>query len=394
MAKLDYLLQAATFQNHSTALSKMLTNGFDSALFGVAFARAQGVQTILEMIPPGNCDRIKIFIGIRNGITSYQAVELLVRSGASVFAVDTGATTTLFHPKVFVTQKKSTAQIIIGSANLTFNGLHNNIEAGCLLELDLSDENDNKFLNKISSSFFEMAENFPRHVKKIQSFEEIEMMRRSDLLVDEAVDFKNLSKSATNNLEEQILMPLYRQTPISTIKRKTKTGRIDQLPKIGDRIPFGPTLEPHTLSRDEFYLVWQSEELKERDLNIPTGINTNPTGSMYWKKGAYDNIDHRHYFRDEVFSDLAWQIDLKIPHYERVYAYFHFVINGKYYGGFDLKLSHSNNVESITYKQNNSMTQVSWGVVKGLIAKRSLLGRIMYLYRKETSPPQFLIQID
>jgi len=51
-------------------------------------------------------------------------------------------------------------------------------------------------------------------------------------------------------------------------------------------------------------LIWESGKLTERDLNIPKGSNTNPTGSMLFKKGKTEDIDQRHYFRDTVFSAL------------------------------------------------------------------------------------------
>ena len=144
----------------------------------------------------------------------------------------------------------------------------------------------------------------------------------------------------------------------------------------------------------EFVLIWKSRGLKERDLNIPSGSNTNPTGSMFWKKGAIEGIDQRHFFRDEVFAGLDWQTDDRLRHYERTEANFQIVVKGLNYSEFRLKLSHNTNTKSAAYAQSNSMTQIHWGPAKKIIAQRDLLERIMSLYRKDTSPPQFLIEID
>jgi hypothetical protein len=144
---------------------------------------------------------------------------------------------------------------------------------------------------------------------------------------------------------------------------------------------------------DSFVRVWESKGLTKRDLNIPTGKTTNPTGSMLWKKGAA-NIEQRHFFRNEAFEGLDWKIDPKKLHYERVKADFEIVIKGLNYGKHTLKLSHNTDTKSRSYEQKNSMTQVHWGSVLKLIAKQDLLGRVMSLYRKDGNPPQYLIEID
>src|SRR2546428_5479908 len=78
----------------------------------------------------------------------------------------------------------------------------------------------------------------------------------------------------------------------------------------------------------EFVLIWESRELTERDLNIPSGKHTHATGSMLWKKGAAQDIDQRHFFRDEAFAGLSWQKDRRLPHYERAEASFQIVVKG------------------------------------------------------------------
>jgi hypothetical protein len=115
---------------------------------------------------------------------------------------------------------------------------------------------------------------------------------------------------------------------------------------------------------------------------------------MLWKKGAAEDIDQRHFFRNEIFEGLNWKVDPKLPHYERAEAEFEIVIKGLNYGKHILKLSHNTDIKSLSYKQKNSMTQVHWGSVQKLVGKPDLLGRIMSLYRRDGNPPQYLIEID
>jgi hypothetical protein len=117
---------------------------------------------------------------------------------------------------------------------------------------------------------------------------------------------------------------------------------------------------------------------------------------MGLKKGAFDNIDCRHYFRDQVFAHLTWKQDPspKKPKWERANEVFELVIKNLNYGRFNLKLSHNTDQTSATYAERNFMTQLHWGDAKKYVAKSDLLGRILYLYRKDTVPPEFTIEID
>ena len=115
---------------------------------------------------------------------------------------------------------------------------------------------------------------------------------------------------------------------------------------------------------------------------------------MGLKKGAFDNIDQRHYFRDEVFADLTWTPGAPPKKWERAYAEFELVVKNLNYGVFNLRLSYNTDKNSISYRQKNFITQLHWGDTKKCIAKSDLLGRILYLHRKDTTPPEFTIEID
>ena len=73
---------------------------------------------------------------------------------------------------------------------------------------------------------------------------------------------------------------------------------------------------------------------------------------------------------------------------------FQLVVKNLNYGVFKLKLSHNTDQEIRKLQQKNFMTQLHWGDAKKYIAKPDLLGRVLYLYRKDTTPPEFTIEID
>jgi hypothetical protein len=101
----------------------------------------------------------------------------------------------------------------------------------------------------------------------------------------------------------------------------------------------------------DYYLVWVSKALTERDLNVPTGPHPHRTGSMLWKKGAMDNIDQRSFFRDDVFSALPWTPDPRHPHLERTRASFELVIKNLNHGKFTLQLTHNADTTSRSYEK-------------------------------------------
>ena len=394
MAKVNLLLQAVTTEFHASALKKLLSRpNLERFVASIAFVQQGGVNAVSDELK-AVAKVTKFFVGIRNDITSVQALRRLLDLGVKVFVVDTASRSKIFHPKVFLAKGKTTASAIIGSANMTFAGLHNNIEAGAILALNLADEEDKSFLDSSLRVLDELPARFPDHVFEVKNAAAVEELFDKGLLVDEDVVIapaviSSVRKGARDRL---VSMKLVHHTPP---KRKRRV--VGARPTASTGIPARGTSisTPAPVAQvPGFVLIWESRELKERDLNIPSGRRTHATGSMLWKKGAARDIDQRHFFRDEVFAGLSWQKDKSHPHIERAEATFQIIVKGVHCGIFRLKLSHNTATTSAAYKQRNSMTQVHWGSALQLIAKRDLLGRVMSLYRKDGNPPEFMIEID
>jgi hypothetical protein len=313
-----------------------------------------------------------------------------------LYAVDTGSRNTIFHPKLYFAANAEQASVIIGSANLTFGGLHNNIEASTLMRLDLSNPAENKFAEEATNAFAEMLNRHPQHVFLIKDEKHADELFESGRLADEKVIPAPSTTSGVKKGERDDLPPMKLNKVVpphmksSAVKPLTSEKPVQ--PVHAEPAPIAEVSQPVAVASK--YLVWESKQLTERDLSIPKSEGTHPTGSMGWKKGAFDDIDQRHYFREDVFADLDWIPDQKRPKWERAQAKFELVIKNLNYGVFDLKLSHNTDTESRTYAQNNFMTQLHWGDAKEHVAKRDLLGRILYLYRKDAHPPEFMIEID
>ncbi len=391
MAELDFILQAVTTANHAAAIQELLRlPNPTQAVISVAFVKEAGLEAVEAAIKPVAA-RARFFVGIRNDITSIQAVKRLLAMKVQLYAVDTGSRDILFHPKLYFAANANQAAVIIGSANLTFGGLHNNIELSARVKLDFADGADKKFSDNVTNAFAEMLKQHPEHVFLVKDEKHADELFASGRLADETLipapsTISGVKKGERDNLPRMKLTRVVRPRIKSAVAKPVAALK----PAIA---PAGavPVVQPLSVAK---YLVWESKPLIRRDLSIPRGAGTHPTGSMGLKKGALPNIDQRHYFRDQVFADLQWTPDPPPKKWERAQAKFKLVVKNLNYGVFDLKLSHNTDEKSATYEEKNFMTQLHWGDAKKHLARPDLLGRILYLYRKDTAPPEFTIEID
>jgi HKD family nuclease len=398
MAELDFILQAVTTANHAKALQALLALPDPTeVLVSVAFVKEPGLDAVEAAIKPVAA-KAKFFIGIRNDITSIQAVKRLLAMKVKLYAVDTGSRKIIFHPKLYMAANDSKASIMIGSANLTFGGLHNNIEVSTYMDLDLSNASDKKFRQEITNAFAEMVLNHPRHVFQIKDNQHADELFESGRLADENLIPAPTTTSIVRKGERD---DLPRMKLNYTAPHQIKAPIIKSMAALKHTKPGTSAPVPPPPAGGARFLVWESKPLIRRDLNIPISKSrhnkrTNPTGSILLKKGAFEDINPRLYFRDDLFAHLVWTSDpaSKKSHLERASENFELVIKNVNCGVFNLKLTHDSRPESPTREEKNLVTQIHWGDAKKYIAKDDLLDRILYLYRKDTTPPEFTIEID
>jgi hypothetical protein len=107
-----------------------------------------------------------------------------------------------------------------------------------------------------------------------------------------------------------------------------------------------------------------------------------------------DDVDHRHYFREDVFSGLVWAATNATGAVEEAHARFQLVIKGVSHGEYDLRIGHTTSKTSTAYEQRNAMTRLSWGPMREHIARPDLIGRTLALYRDKADPQRFILEID
>ena len=346
-------------------------NPFEQGIVATAFMNAAGASVLSDMIGP-IADRVDVFVGIRNGVTSMQALDILLQNGIHPFVVDTASQAYIFHPKVYAANNHQIGRILVGSANVTSGGMAKNIEASLYHEVNMFA--DPELVFSIYRQFAALRTEHPDNVFQI-SIDDFDRLVEENLLIDEMhASWSSSGKALSGDrLDERPRMRL-------KTRRIPKAQRVTHTPLQTEEIE-GTNLiiEPIT----NLNLLWKSGALTRRDLNIPTGDGTNRTGSMLFKKGdPTQEIDQRFYFREEVFRDENWAPDPRpaYSHMERCNCQFRFVIKGIDYGVYTLRLSHNTRTDTVTFNQRNSMTQIHWGPALPLVAREDLLCAICRLY--------------
>ena len=396
MVTKSFIFQGVTNKTHALALRDLFAiPDIERAILSVAFVSENGVKEV-ESALKLNSDKLVVYAGIRNNITSHQGLSLLFSIASKLYTVDTGSRSILFHPKLYLTVGKDHARMIIGSANLTLGGLNNNIEAGVLIDYDLRNEHDREAIREIENQLGLLPSNYPDNVTLIASTADIDKLLKNGRVADEAeIPLPRPTVTASGvGAEDNIPRMKLEVRPIrgqflggtkvvSNLKTKNKAGEL----AAPDRL-----LVPAAKGID-FELVWESKSLTRRDLTIPTAGRTNQTGSINLDKGLLpEAVDHRHYFRDVVFSELSWMT--RSATVAEAYGKFQLIVKGISYGEFDLVIRHTTSSTSRAYLQKNAMTRLSWGPMRDYITRPDLIGRGLALYRDKVDAKCFVLEID
>lgn len=405
MANKDFILQGFTARTHKEAINDLFdVADIQRVIVSVAFVNLGGVELLQKQLDAHH-DKSTAFIGIRNDITTIQGARRLLEMGVTLYTVDTGTRRVIYHPKVYLVRGARQAKLIVGSANLTPGGLNNNIEAGIVVDCDLGNQADRALVESIETSFDTALGAHPENITLITSAAQLDAQHDIGLLLDEMAASPprpaSSGTSTSNDTTPRIklaVVPIV--SSISAAKRAAKKAVAK--PPTQPTPPAGQVTQEEPVAAEEaaaanagvvLELVWQSKELTRRDLDVPTEQGTNRTGSINLDKGLLpEDVDHRHYFREEVFDTLTWTRSTTTV--DEAYARFQLVVRGVDYGVFDLRIAHTTSTNTRSYEQRNAMTRLSWGLAREHIANPTLIGGRLSLYRDKADPTRFVLEID
>jgi HKD family nuclease len=355
-----------------------------------AFASQAGIKGLSIHIKNAKeyFDKLTIIVGVDQKGTSKEALEALLDLQIDAF-IFYHPTVAIFHPKIYLFEGEKRTEIIIGSSNFTAQGLFTNIETSIHVSINNNIDSDKKVLSQLKEYFEGLFNHSDPNLKRL-SDELISKLVEAKIVPDESErkeiqDNKEVEYKETNN----IISGIFPKRAIPKIPKEFRGRKTSKSKKVA----MYKKGEPKIFDAE---LLWESGALTERDLNIPHGTNTNPTGSMLFKKGKTKDIDQRHYFRETVFADLIWEKDInpKRSHFERALGNFQIIIDGIDYGIHELKLSHNTKTDTPSYAQRNSMTWISWGKAKEFIAKNEHIGKSFRLFKNKDNPDEFTLIME
>jgi HKD family nuclease len=394
MAKREFILQGFTSRTHAVAVRELFEiPDIERVIISAAFITESGVQQIEAQIA-ATAKVTTIFAGIRNDITSHQGLNRLIQTGCTLYTVDTGSRGILFHPKLYQVRAKAEARLILGSANLTLGGLNNNIEAGMKFDLDFEEAADRALVDSIEKQLDALPAEYPEHVVQVKDEAALDNLLAAGLLIDETAlpPPKPTTTAKAGAKQGAIARIKLKVAPIfrKFVKTPGAPKKPAAAPAAGAAVAAPPSIPAIGV---EYEIVWQSKLLTRRDLTIPEAAGTHATGSVNLDKGLMPaEVDHRHYFREQVFPALNWQPATNTT--EQAFAKFHLVIQGVSHGEFDLRIGHTVGTDSEGYKQNNAMTRLSWRPMREFIAHKEFIGLTLSLYRDKADATRFLLEID
>lgn len=379
----------------NTIIKLFKENKFSSFTGISAFASEAGVVGLSECIESGKdfFETLNLIVGIDQEGTPKKALKEINDLGINSY-IFYQKESPIFHPKIYLFEGENDTTLIVGSSNLTARGLFGNVESSLMVEFKNDNPNGITLLKEIKNYYKTLFDFSDPNLFKITP-EIIDQFVTEGIVPTRKIWNKKHQKNTSNKTPQEgnkLEIPKRRTVIIPTsFKGRYKTNKI--VSKLITELEIKNNFEFE--NSDNNQILWESGPLKERDLNIPKGENTNPTGSMLFKKGALKDINTRHYFRDDVFHTLNWSFDTRQSrtHIERAIANIKIVIFGIDYGTFPLKISHNTNSKHLEDVKQPA-TQLHWGEAKVLIAQDELIGKTATLYKDTTVNDLFTLIIE
>ena len=120
----------------------------------IAFVKRSGTQHIRQNLREfANRASVRMSVGIDLYGTSREGLEDLLHSlpNGQIYVFHNNGPTT-FHPKVYLFRNQNSADVLVGSGNLTSGGLYVNYEASLAVSLDLQNVDDAQLLAAVEGS--------------------------------------------------------------------------------------------------------------------------------------------------------------------------------------------------------------------------------------------------
>lgn len=230
----------------SELTGQLQSGNYRDVLIFSAFVTSSGTQRLGPALRSiiQNGGTVRALIGVRNGLTSMQAVADLHAIGVEVWGLDTGGSI-LYHPKVYLLQGARAGWVSIGSSNLTGDGMYRSFETNTILELNLEIVSDRGTLQELTDWWNRFGTVYRQNKRRIRPGD-IDGLVESGVLANEIVTARENARTRTGRQAQapdvpRISVPAL--PPISGQRTLQRPGRQGHPPT---RVPSLPTPTPQT----------------------------------------------------------------------------------------------------------------------------------------------------
>lgn len=350
LAKTDY----HTFTGITAFTSLSGINGLNKHINGAPHLKAKAIIT-----------------GIDQKGTSKEALQALLNSGIPSYIFYQPAWS-IFHPKMYLFEGDKTCSLILGSSNLTAQGLFANVEGSFLVEVDNSQPAELAIINELKTYFKGLFDFSDPNLKPLTQRLIIDLVS-AGIVPTEAQRKAIQDKQPTAARRSTKLASLFPKRTITAVPADFKSNRV---PK-----PVVPIVRRKKLRTAVVpgNLAWIRRKLPASSVQLSPGGN--PTGGLRLVQDHFSIagqiIDQTTYFRNIVFSKGNWTTIKTTPLVEVTKANFDVTIKGIFIGNYDLEVRHKPSGDA---GQNNYTTSISWGDLSDQIKQSKLTNAQLELY--------------
>lgn len=354
-----------------------------------AFASQAGVNGLSKHIAAAkkHLNIITIVTGVDQKGTSKEALEALLNLKINAF-VFYQPSFTIFHPKIYLFEGADKSELIIGSSNLTSQGLFTNVEASLLVSIDNSIEADRKIVDQLKDYFKGIFDFTDPNLKKLSKTIISELVKAKVVPTEEERKAaQDKAEKAERTETENIISKIFPKRAIAKIPSEFR-GTKNPTTKTA-----AATAAAVGSASAKGKLVWTRKKLPSSSVQ-GGGSGTNPTGGLRLVQDDFisggSKIDQTSYFKN-LFSKYTWKQVRTTPYVEAAKVPFEVTIKGVFHGQFDLEVRHKPSGEA---GQHNYTTSISWGTVGSIISKANLIGSRLDLYAPKGKGKPFQIVIS
>jgi len=375
-------------------LIRLLTDSrFHAFTWFSAFASESAIVGLSKYIEQAkaNYRSMNIIVGVDQKGTSKEALEAILNLGVNAFVFYQPAFS-IFHPKIYLFEGEEISEMIVGSSNLTAQGLFANVEASLMVSSKHTSGENPEVIAKLKTYFKGIFDLTDPNLKPL-TYELIEHLVLARIVPTEQ-ERQNIQDKSGDAEQDQTSSPvssLFPKRKISPVPSEFRIKREGDNQAGEEPISF-PDSKGDIAAFGE--LVWSKRKLSSSDTQFAKE-GTKPTGALRLVQSGFEVdehiIDQTVYFRNTLFGRFEWKKVTDNPFVEVAKIPFVAVINGGNSGEFRLEVRHKPSGEA---GQGNYTTSISWGELGGIIRNSNLIGAQLDLYAPLHEGDPFIIKIS